>query len=143
MRKTRLMILTMIGLILGTMTFATAATDSAKEKQATAAAEKWLDLVDAGKYAASWETAAKYFQNAISREKWEQTLDAVRKPLGKLIKRKLISATYKTALPAAPDGQYVVIQFEASFVNKKNAIETVTPMLSEDGKWRVSGYYIK
>lgn len=27
--------------------------------------------------------------------------------------------------------------------NKKSAIETVTPMMDKDGKWRVSGYYIK
>jgi len=42
-----------------------------------------------------------------------------------------------------PDGEYVVIRFETSFENKKSAIETVTPMLDQDGKWRVSGYFIK
>lgn len=30
-----------------------------------------------------------------------------------------------------------------SFRNKKAAIETVTPALDEDGRWRVSGYFIK
>jgi hypothetical protein len=29
--------------------------------------------------------------------------------------RKLKSATYKTSLPVAPDGQYVVIQYDSSF----------------------------
>ncbi len=43
----------------------------------------------------------------------------------------------------APDGEYVVIQFETSFEHKRSAIETVTPMMDRDGKWRVSGYYIK
>lgn len=43
----------------------------------------------------------------------------------------------------APDGEYVVIQFSASFANKKSALETITPMLGKDGKWRVSGYYMK
>jgi len=38
---------------------------------------------------------------------------------------------------------YVVIEFTASFENKKSAIETVTPMMDKDGKWRVSGYYVK
>jgi ribosomal protein S17E len=37
----------------------------------------------------------------------------------------------------------VVIQFDASFENKKSAIETVTPMLDKDGKWRVAGYYVE
>lgn len=48
-----------------------------------------------------------------------------------------------TQLPGAPDGEYAVIQFETSFANKKSAIETVTPMKDPDGKWRVSGYFIK
>ena len=47
------------------------------------------------------------------------------------------------ALPGAPDGEYVVIQYESSFEHKQSAIETVTPMLDTDGKWRVSGYFIK
>jgi hypothetical protein len=46
-------------------------------------------------------------------------------------------------LPGAPDGEYVVIQFETSFENKKSAIETVTPMIEINGGWRVSGYFIK
>jgi ribosomal protein S17E len=41
------------------------------------------------------------------------------------------------------NGVYVVIEFESSFENKKSAVETVTPMMDKDGKWRVSGYYIK
>jgi hypothetical protein len=47
------------------------------------------------------------------------------------------------SLPGAPDGEYVVIQFKTAFENKKFAIETVTPMLDGDGKWRVSGYFIR
>jgi predicted SnoaL-like aldol condensation-catalyzing enzyme len=64
-------------------------------------------------------------------------------PLGKVISRKLKTTSYQTTLPGAPDGQYVVIQFETSFQNKKSASEIVTPMVDKDGKWRVSGYYIK
>jgi hypothetical protein len=37
----------------------------------------------------------------------------------------------------------VVITFETAFENKASAVETVTPMLEKDGKWRVSGYFIK
>jgi len=119
------------------------ASNSEKEKAAVSAAQKWLTLVDEGKYAESWNEAAEYFKNAIKKEQWEQSLRAVQKPLGKLVSRDLQSQTYMTSLPGAPDGQYVVIQFQASFENKKFAIETVTPMLDKDGNWRVAGYYIK
>ena len=114
-----------------------------KEKVAVAGAEKWLSIVDEGKYGESWKEAAEYFRNAVKQDQWEQSLQAVRKPLGKLVSRKVKSTSYKTSLPGAPDGQYVVIEFETSFENKKLAIETVTPMMDNDGKWRVSGYYIK
>jgi len=117
--------------------------NTGKEKAAVAVAEKWLTMVDKGKYAESWKEAAEYFKAAVKQEQWEQSLQVVRKPLGKLVSRKVKSANYKTSLPGAPDGEYVVIQFETSFENKKTGIETVTPMMDKDGKWRVSGYYIK
>ncbi len=78
-----------------------------------------------------------YFSAVLTSEQ------AVRKPLGQTVSRVLFSKRYHTSLPGAPDGEYVVIQFNTSFENKKSAIETVTPMKDEDGKWRVSGYYIK
>ena len=114
-----------------------------KEEAAVEAARTWLALIDEGKYDDSWETAAVYFKNAITKEKWAQTLTAVRNPLGQLISRDLDSKTYMTSIPGAPDGEYVVIQFQTEFENKKSGVETVTPMLDSDGKWRVSGYFIK
>ena len=107
------------------------------------AAETWLKLVDEGQYEQSWAQAAEFFRKNVSREQWMTALNGVRKPLGKVLSRKVLNSTYTTALPGAPDGQYVIIQFETSFENKQNAVETVTPMLDTDGQWRVSGYYIK
>ena len=113
------------------------------ETGAMAAAKAWLSLVDSGKYEESWNEAAGFFKGAVPKDKWQQSMQALRKPLGKNISRELKSKQYRTSLPGAPDGEYVVIQFSSSFENKKSAIETVTPMLDKDGKWRVSGYYIK
>jgi len=117
--------------------------DEAAEKAAQAAAKEWLSLVDQGKYAESWETAAAYFKNAVSEKQWLQSMKGARQPLGKLVSRELRNATFTTNLPGAPDGQYVVIQYATSFENKGSAVETVTPMLDRDQKWRVSGYFIK
>ena len=136
-------IVTLLGLFLLLSVGVVAAGDSDKEKAAVAAAEEWLTMVDHGKYIESWKEAAQYFKNAVKKQQWEQSLKAVRKPLGKLVFRKVKSKTNKTSLPGAPDGEYVVIQFETSFENKKSAIETVTPMMDNDAKWRVSGYYIR
>lgn len=113
------------------------------EKKAVKAAESWLGLVDAGEYAKSWDQSSELFRNAITKEKWEQSLHAARRPFGALVSRKVKSTQYATALPGAPDGEYVVIQFTTTFENKKSAVETITPMKDPDGRWRVSGYYIK
>jgi hypothetical protein len=113
------------------------------EAVAISAAKVWLSLVDNEKYVESWNEAAQYFKDAVSKDQWREAIQATRKPLGKNLSRELISKSYQTSLPGAPDGEYFMIQFKSSFENKKSAIETITPMLDKDGKWRVSGYYIK
>lgn len=125
------------------LTAALFAADAAKEKAATEAAKKWLGLVDKGQYAESWKASSEIFRAAITSGKWDQALQGVRKPLGKVVSRKVQSATYSTTVPGAPDGEYMMIQFETVFENKSEAVETVTPMLEKDGAWKVSGYYIK
>jgi len=113
------------------------------EEAAQTAAETWLELVDNELYEESWAQASELFKGAVTQEAWRQAASGARKPLGALVSRKLKSRTYTKQLPGAPDGQYVVIQFEAVFENKASAVETVTPMRDPDGTWRVSGYYIR
>jgi hypothetical protein len=113
------------------------------EELAQAAAETWLTLVDAGEYENSWDSAAKLLQGAVTKEQWKQVAAGTREPLGKLLSRKVKSRSYAESLPGAPDGKYVVIQFDTVFEKKASAVETVTPMLDSDGSWRVSGYYIR
>jgi hypothetical protein len=113
------------------------------EKTATSAAQTWLAAIDRGDYAQTWTNAAVSFQTAITSEKWVESLQQVRKPLGSLISRKVKSAQEMSSLPGAPDGRYIVMQFETSFANKKSAIETVTFMLEKDGQWKSAGYFIK
>lgn len=136
-------ILTFLGFFLLLSVGVVALGDTNKENAAVTAAGEWLAMVDHGKYQESWNQAAQYFKNVVTQQQWEKSLQAVRKPLGKLIYRNIKSKIYKTSLPGAPDGEYVVIRFETSFENKKSAMETVTPMMDKDAKWRVSGYYIK
>ena len=137
----RIAFFALVSLIISVVTVNAASFE--KGKAAESSAEKWLRMIDEGKYAESWKDAAELFRNAVSQEQWEQSLQAVRKPLGKLLSRTIQSKTYKSSLPGAPDGEYVVIEFTSSFERKKAAVETVTPMRDKDGKWRVSGYYIK
>ena len=113
------------------------------EKAAIESAQAWFALVDAEKYAEGWDAGSQYLRGAVPREIWRSSLKGMHKPLGKMVSRQLISQQYTTSMPGAPDGQYVILQYQTTFENKKSAIETITPALDKDGKCRVSGYFIK
>ena len=116
--------------------------EAVKEK-AIATAEQWLELVDLGQYEASWENAADLFKQAVTKDEWIVAVERARSPMGRVLSRRVESASYETSLPGAPDGEYVVIQYVTSFENKESAVETITPVRDNDNTWRVSGYYIR
>jgi hypothetical protein len=119
-------------------------TEHADEKQAALrSAEKWLEIVDEGKYGESWDEAASIFRKVLSQELWLQKVTAVRPGYGKVLERNLQTQNYRTVVPGAPEGEYVIIQFQTIFENKASTVETITPYKEKDGTWRVSGYFIK
>lgn len=138
MIKRLMMTFTIICSLVGAIAMAQDKNEAAKKS-----AESWLAVVDKGDYAASYDEAASIFKLAITKEDWLQKVRAARSPLGKMISRKLKLMQYETTLPGAPDGEYVVIQYDTSFENKRSAVETITPTLDKDGQWRVSGYFIR
>ena len=113
------------------------------EKAAQAAAEKWLAMVDGGKFAESWAAAADYFRGAVTKDQWVAQLGGVRKPLGEVKSRVFQQAKSTKTAPGAPDGEYMILTFKTAFAHKAEAIETVTPMRDKDGQWRVAGYFIR
>jgi hypothetical protein len=115
----------------------------ADTRAAEDAARAWLALVDGGRYAESWGAAAAAFREAVPRERWAEQVGVARRPLGHVLERALRSAVPRTSLPGAPDGEYVVLQFDTVFERAQAAVETVTPMRDRDGRWRVSGYFIR
>jgi len=115
-----------------------------EEKQAKIAAIKWLKKIDNGNYLESWDSADKYFQNQIQRERWSAALNASRLPLGKLTsKRTLSSSDYKSELAGAPDGNYYVFTYNISYEKKNIAQETLTLIQTYQGEWKVVGFLIK
>lgn len=115
----------------------------APEEQAAKADLVWLAIADGGNYGDSWDKASAMFQAAVAKDKWAQALAGVRTPLGKVVSRRLKAAKRMSSLPGAPNGDYVVAQFDTSFENKKEAVETITATLEKDGTWRMAGYFIR
>jgi hypothetical protein len=113
------------------------------KKAAQQSVESWLSLVDSRSYAASWDTAATIFKNAVTQDKWQAAVQSVRGPLGQLKSRTLKNASATSAPPGAPAGDYVVFQFETAFETRAGTVETVTAIREADGSWHVGGYFIK
>jgi uncharacterized protein DUF4019 len=119
------------------------ADEGAEKAAAQKAAQTWLAWVDSTKYSESWEEASELFRKQVTKEQWTKAVETLRSSLGQLSSRKLTTAEYSKTLPGAPDGEYVTIQFQSSFVNKKSAVETLVSMKDKDGQWRASGYFIR
>jgi hypothetical protein len=113
---------------------------------AAAAAERWLAEVDKGDIAASYDHMAIASKQMVTREQWAMSVKAARAPYGKVEHRRMVTAVPTHHLPNAPEGDYVVIQYNTFFdklPDNQKAIETVIPMRDRDGFWRVSGYFVK
>ena len=52
------------------------------------------------------------------------------------------SAKEYSSLPGVPDGEYLVIQFQTDFQNKKTSTEILT-LSKNSGKWLTVGYFIQ
>lgn len=110
---------------------------STVDASAQSAARGWLALQDEGRWRDSWAAAAKSFRKLNSLERFTAVAQKVRAPLGAVTSRVAIS---QERVPAPPAGVYVV-KFRTSFVNKADAVETVS-LAREAGVWRVVGVLI-
>lgn len=136
----------LVGLVLAAVILAQPEVSHAQASsmtEAQAAVEAWLSLIDQGDFAQTYATAASLFKKAVAQEAWQTAAGRAREPLGRLKSRALKSATVTKTLPGAPDGDYVVFQFDASFDQKAAAVETVTAIREPDQSWHVGGYFIK
>ena len=100
-------------------------------------AQNWLALIDAGKFAESWDALSTELKARYAREKWRDALQPLLGQVGKMKSRKFKSIDYTD-----PVAEKVGVEFQSPS-NKNSALtETVTLTLEKDGQWRVSGYSI-
>jgi hypothetical protein len=109
---------------------------------AVAGAEHWVRLIDAGDYGRSWGEAGSLLKSQVAQAGWAAMVEPVRKPLGALVSRKLKGETPTRSLRGAPEGDYDVVQFDASFANGGTRVETIV-LAHEPSGWKVDGYFIK
>jgi len=113
------------------------------DQEALTALQAWLPLMDAGRYAESWDAAAESFRNAGTRADWVEKSEKVRRPLGAMISRTFANMQQTKVFPGMPDGSYWLVELDSSFSGLKSAAETVVFAREKDGQWRVISYLIR
>jgi hypothetical protein len=112
-----------------------------REKEARAAAEEWLSLIDKGDYAAAYAREPARLRAATTEEQFVRSMQGRRQPFGRVLSRNFIGAAYTRKLTSAPDGNYESILFKTSFENKKLAAERVI-LSGESNGWKVVDYRV-
>jgi hypothetical protein len=115
---------------------------AAEELVAQRQALGFLGYLDQGRFADSYAYTGMLIRAQLDRDAFSTQIQKTRVDTGALQSRELIDAGYTTTVSGAPEGQYVVLHYHASFANRQDAVETLWLSLAK-GYWRVVGYNIK
>lgn len=113
---------------------------SATRSEAEAAArsaERFLELIDAGRWPESYAATGTEFRRLNTLKAWTDVSARLRPPLGTLVTRDITSNEY---VPAPPAG-YRLVKFRSAYANGTNQTESVS-LAWEDGAWKVAGIVI-
>lgn len=137
-----LMLITLVALSLSTLHPDDASGPGAATSQlaveASEAAAKWLALVDAQDWQASFSATGLSFRTANTLKGWTDASQSARVPLGAVVKRVMTSHDY---VPAPPAG-YEQVRFRTDFRSRSGVTETVM-LVREGGELKVVGYMIE
>ena len=113
--------------------------DNQKLEQAQPVAVEFLQLIDGGKYAESWQSSASLVRDKVTQQEWIEKLDKTRSRYGELIQRNQKSTRSATALKDSPEGEYIILTYESDFQKAEDVSEYVTVMRDGDS-WKVASY---
>lgn len=118
--------------------------DSEKHfETAQRAADKWLEMWDAGKCKESFTSLSPLAREKITEKLWVDYCGNAQKALGKLRARKPTAGTLIKSVPVKPEYSGATIRYQSAFANAESVIEVVTLVLEKDGRWSVSNYMIQ
>ncbi|MEO8566888.1 MAG: DUF4019 domain-containing protein [Betaproteobacteria bacterium] len=105
--------------------------------------DRWLGLIDHGKFDESWIAAAVVLQETITQKEWSADLAARKPKLGRTIMRERKTESYSKTLRGAPTGDYVIVTYLTKFEKTPLVEETLAVARDAIGQWHVAGYDIK
>lgn len=102
----------------------------------------WLQGIDAGRVAESWDGLVPAVQQMIAREAWDAAVRRGRAPFaGAVVSRRFGEAQPMPAPAGAPPGEFLRLSFATHFAGGAAATETVVAM-NDGSRWWAGGYFI-
>lgn len=140
MHFTRLRLAAFAGLAAALLTVPAAA--QAPEQEAARAMATWLQEIDAGRVAASWDGLHPAVQQRVTREQWDGGVRQALAPFAGAVTERVVDDAQPMPAPAgAPPGEYARVTFATRFAGGATATETVAAV-REGGRWWAAGYFI-
>lgn len=112
-------------------------------EEARQAAEAWLELTDSGSFDESWNEAASLLQDEVSQDEWTSQSEDIVNQVGSIEERNFMGGQYQENIPNLPEGDYVIMQYEATPSDLDQKLMEVIATTKEDGEWKVAGYTMR
>lgn len=110
--------------------------------QAVTQAEQFVLLIDNRDYQSAYKTGSEFLRLLTSERDWTVERRNSEKLLGRILERKLISLKARGTYPGLPDGDYLIVYYEARTEKKAKAAEVL--LLGHSGEhWQVCSYQLK
>lgn len=106
-------------------------------------ARTWLAYTDTGRYQESWNNASPQFRVQQPEAEWVKTIRSIRSPQGAIEARYLAAAGYTQAPSGFSEGEFIMLQFYATFSKSGLSSESVTLEKQANNTWLVAEYEIK
>lgn len=102
----------------------------------------WLTLMDQIQYAATWDESGPLMKDVITRKEWIAAMETLRRPLGYVASRQIVSQRSLDNLRFGTKGYFMEINYSTTFWGKGGATETVILMYDVFSNWRVISYSV-
>jgi hypothetical protein len=110
--------------------------------QALNQAEQFIALIDNQEYKTAFNNSSLLLQTLTSRQEWIAERGRSVELLGSVQDSKLVAIKARSSYPGLPDGDYLIVYYEARTERKEKAAEVL--LLSKNANlWSVCSYRLK
>ena len=109
---------------------------------ALSTAETFVTTIDNGDYTTAYAQASSSLKIQTEPQQWIKEQKVVIQLLGHVNHRKLMSIRARDSYPGLPDGNYLLVCYQAQTEHKDKAVEVLL-LQEQGGQWQVCRYTIK